>query len=124
MTRLPFARCWRKAPTRSEALPRTLREMIGFAAERLMQLETDTLCGAVAQYGAQLLESLADAVLRDRDAGPDSFHDGRAVDQAAGVLDEEAEQRGYLRPQRQLDIPGEQNPAGKVQRETAEPTAF
>ena len=25
-----------------------LREMIGFAAERLMQLETDTLCGAAA----------------------------------------------------------------------------
>src|SRR5260221_899924 len=41
MTRSPFASCWRRALIRV-----SLREMIGFAAKRLMELETDELCGA------------------------------------------------------------------------------
>src|SRR6516164_5139415 len=41
MTRLPFRSLWRRSSDAS-----LLREMIGFAAQRLMALETDALCGA------------------------------------------------------------------------------
>ena len=40
---MPFARCWRRVPT-----PICLREMIGFTAHRLMELEVAGLTGAGA----------------------------------------------------------------------------
>jgi hypothetical protein len=81
---------------------------------------TQKLLTIIAEGAADTPDALRDAVVGNEDAGPDHAHDLVAVDKAAGVLDEKAQQHEGFGPKRAFRIVGQQHTARKVQDEAVE----
>ncbi len=105
----------RRPPWRT---PRTPRPRAGSRPRHGPQ----QLLRLVAQRPADVADALGDRLSVTTTLGPDRRHDRVATQEPAGVLDQQAQQRERLRPQRHLGAPGgEEHAAGRVEREAREP---
>ena len=81
----------------------------------------EQLLRLVAQRLPDVADALGDRFVVDDHVRPDRGHDRVAVHDAAGVLDQQPQQRQRLRPQRHLGpVRPEQGAAGEVEREAVE----